>query len=89
MALASGEDFLAGDVGAGKHFPELAEGAGGDMVADVLHDFHIHEAVVDAEHAEAEDFIDIQQVAEISARIPEGLSAALLVARSFRPQPSS
>src|SRR5688572_27789355 len=65
MALSTGENLLRWNIRAREHVAEFGEGAVGKMLADVAHDFHVHEAVVDAEHAKSQDFIHIQQMAEV------------------------
>jgi hypothetical protein len=45
--------------------PELGEVSGLQMAANVFHEFHEHVRVVDAQHAQAKNFLHVEQMPQI------------------------
>ncbi len=62
---ASEEDFLGGDVVGDEVTAEFGEGAIFDGGAGLFHRAHEHAGIVNAEQAEAEDFADVEEVADV------------------------
>src|SRR5690348_6127963 len=62
-----GENTSGRDITGGKLTSKLLEGAQVNMASDIRHQLKIHMRVVHAQHAQAEDFLHIQKMAEISA----------------------
>src|SRR5258705_9922947 len=64
---AHGEHLLRRNVVGNKLATKFTKGARGKMRANVGHYAQIHMGVVDAHHAQAENFVHVEQVAQIGA----------------------
>ena len=59
---ARGEDFAWWDVSGDEFFAEVLECARRDVLANIRHEPQIHMRVVDAEHSQTQNLVDIEQV---------------------------
>src|SRR5262249_18711783 len=67
MPQARGENLLGGHVGGGELAAVFGEGPGGEVGPNLAHDLQVEIRIVDADHAQAEDFVDVEQMPQIGA----------------------